>query len=170
MSRSFHVLYLVVFPDVMSCFLFDGLAYFGVLYSLSPFFTISSRLVIRARVGDNILNCSGLMIALATLDALYWIMYVMVSLMVSMSSSCSVSKWFLNSSWYSIFFGPICSACIVGVILVINVFLDVSAHCGFSPYRWSSCKVLNITMAPKSRNYILTSGSSFDDCETVKMR
>ena len=92
---------MVVFPDVLSCFLFDGLAYFCVLYSLllSPFPAIFRRFVIRARVGNDILDFRGLLIALATLDALCWIMSVMVSLMVSMpSSSCSVSNRFLNSS------------------------------------------------------------------------
>ena len=43
---------------------------------------------------------SCLFIAVATLDTLYWIMSVMVSLMVSRSSSsCSVSNQFLNSIW-----------------------------------------------------------------------
>ena len=42
-----------------------------------------------------------------TLDALCWIMSVLVSLMVSMSSSFfSVSNRFLNSSWNSTFFDP----------------------------------------------------------------
>ena len=48
------------------------------------------------------------LIALATLDALCWIMFVVVSPMVSMPNrSCSVSNMFLNSSWYSIFLDPI---------------------------------------------------------------
>jgi len=38
-----------------------------------PFFTISRRFVIRTRVGDDILAFSGLVITLATLDALCWI-------------------------------------------------------------------------------------------------
>ena len=55
------------------------------------------------------------MIALATRDALSWIMYVTVSLIVSMSSSfCSVTNRFLNSSWNSIFFDPICVASTLG--------------------------------------------------------
>ena len=66
---------------------------------LPPVPAISRRFVISARVGDAILDFHGLLIALATLDALCWIMYVIVSLMVSMSSSsCSVSNRFLNSS------------------------------------------------------------------------
>ena len=59
-----------VFPDVLSCFLFDGLAYFCVLYSLfivAAFHFSSFRL--RARFGDDILEFCGLLIALATLDA-----------------------------------------------------------------------------------------------------
>ena len=45
---------------------------------------------------------SCLFIALATLDALCWIMSEMVSLMVlRSSSSCSVSNRFLNSIWNS---------------------------------------------------------------------
>ena len=69
------------------------------------------RFAIRARVGDDILDFSGLLVVLATLDALCWIMSVMVSPMVSMSSSsCSVWNRFLNSSWNSIFFGPIRAA------------------------------------------------------------
>ena len=64
---------------------------------------ISSRFVIRAFVGEDILNFSGLLIVLATLNALYWIMSMIVSLMVSMSSSSfSVLNRFLNSSWNSI--------------------------------------------------------------------
>ena len=56
---------------------------------------LSRRFVIRTRFGDDNLDLSGLLIALATIDALCWIMYVMVSLMVSMSSSsCSVSNRF----------------------------------------------------------------------------
>ena len=65
---------------------------------------ISRRFIIRVRVDDDFLDFSGLLIALATLDALCWIIYVMVSLMVSMSSSsCSTCNRFLNSSWNSIF-------------------------------------------------------------------
>ena len=74
----------------------------------SPFSIISRRFVIRARVGDDIFDVCGLLNALATLDALCWIMYVMVALMVSMSiNSCSVSNRFFNSSWNSFFFDPI---------------------------------------------------------------
>ena len=62
---------MVMFLDVLSCFLFDGLAYFCVLYSL--FIVAISRHIsrlLRARVGDDILDLCGLLIALATLDAL----------------------------------------------------------------------------------------------------
>ena len=60
---------------------------------------ISRRFAIRARVGDNILEFSGLVIALVTLYALCWIMSVRVSLIVSVSSSsCSVMSRFLSSN------------------------------------------------------------------------
>ena len=42
------------------------------------------------------------------------------------SSSCSISNRFLNSSWNSIFFGPIRVASTVGGLLVINVVLFTS--------------------------------------------
>ena len=60
--------------------------------------------IITGRVGDKILDSSGLLFVLATLLAFCWIMYVMFCLMVSMSSSSnSVFNWFLNSRWNSIF-------------------------------------------------------------------
>ena len=77
--------------------------------------TYSTRRFIGALVGDDVLDSSGFLIALATLDALCCIMSVMVSLMVSMSySSYSVSNWFLNSSWSSIILYPICVASPLG--------------------------------------------------------
>ena len=89
-------------------------AYYA-LYISSPFSTISRRFVIRNRVGDDIFDFSCLLIAVATFDALCWIMPVMVSLMTSLSSSsCTASNRFLNSSWNSIFFYPICAASTVG--------------------------------------------------------
>ena len=73
------------------------------IFLSSPFPNISSRFVIKAFVGEDILNFSGLLIVLATLNALCWIMSMIVSLMVSMSSSSiSVLNRFLNSSWNSI--------------------------------------------------------------------
>ena len=87
---------------------------------LSPFPAISRRFVTRARVGDGTLDICGLLFALATIDALCWIISVMVSLMVSMSSSSySVSNRFLSSSWNSIFFDPIRVASTIGGLLVI---------------------------------------------------
>ena len=59
---------------------------YSTRYLSLPFSTISRRFGIRARVSDNRLDFSGLLIALTTLDALCWIKSVMVSLMVSMSS------------------------------------------------------------------------------------
>ena len=44
---------------------------FSIRCLSSPFSTISCRFVIRVRVGDDILDFSGLLIALATLDALW---------------------------------------------------------------------------------------------------
>ena len=60
------------------------------------------------RVGNAILDFSGLLIALATFIALCWMKSVMLSVMVSMSSSCcSISNPILNSSGNSIVFDPI---------------------------------------------------------------
>ena len=82
------------------------------IHSLSsPFSTISRPFVIRALLDDDILDFCGLLIALATLDALCWIMYVMVSLSLSMSYNyCSVSNGVSNSCWKTIFFDPLCVA------------------------------------------------------------
>ena len=94
---------------------------------LSPFSAISRRFITRARVGDDIIDLCGLLIALATIDVLCWIMSVMVSFMVSKSSSsCSVWNRFLNSSWNLIFFDPIRVASTLGGLLVINCFLSTS--------------------------------------------
>ena len=54
-------------------------------------------------------------------------MSVMVSPILSKSySSCSVSNWFLNSSWNSNFFDPSRVAFTLGGLLVINVFISIS--------------------------------------------
>ncbi|KAK2170754.1 hypothetical protein NP493_1143g00056 [Ridgeia piscesae] len=115
-------------------FLMHSLAFFLMVlhisaYSirclLSPFPAISHRFFITAHVGEVILDLCGLLIAVATLDALCWIMSVMVSLMVSMSSSsCNVSNRFLNSSWNSITFDPIRMASTLGGLLIIILFLS----------------------------------------------
>ena len=92
-----------VFAYVLSCFLFDGLAYFCVLYTLflSPLSTIAQRFVVTARGGDDILDFSGLLVALATVGVLCWNMSVIVSLMVSMSSSsCCVSNSLTLFVWH----------------------------------------------------------------------
>ena len=83
-----------------------------LLHRLSSQFAIlSHRFIIRARLSDDILDFSGLLTALATADALCWIMHVMVSLTVSMLYSISsVSNQFLNPSWNTIFFDRICLA------------------------------------------------------------
>ena len=43
---------------------------YSIRYLMSPFPAISHRFVIRARVGDDILDLCGLLIALATVDVL----------------------------------------------------------------------------------------------------
>ena len=147
---------MVVFPDILSCFLFDGLAYFCLLVSFIV--AISRRFVIRARVGDDILDFCGLLIALATLDALCWIMYVVVSLMVPMlSCSCSVSNRFPNSSWNLVFFDHILVASTYGGLLVINVFLftSTSSLLSFITSLWSlaqSTKVSPLSFLNPSQN------------------
>ena len=56
-----------------------------------------------------------------------WIMCAMISLMVSMlSRSCSVSNRFLNWSWNSNFFDPICVVSTLGGLLVIICFISIS--------------------------------------------
>ena len=93
----------------------------------SSFSAISRRFIIRARVGDDILDFCGLFISLATLSAVRWITSVMVSFMVSMSPSyCSVSNRFLNSSCNFIFCDLICVESLFGGLLVINMFLSTS--------------------------------------------
>ena len=87
------------------------------------FSTISHRFIIKTYVSDDILDFSGLLNALATLNVLCWIKSVMVSHMMLMSdTSCSVSSQFLNSSWNSIFFDPIRVTSTLGGLLVINSF------------------------------------------------
>ena len=82
-------------------FLMSSLAFFlmvlpisaySIRCSSSPLSTIYFRFVIKARVGDDILDFCGLLIALATLDALCWIMSVMVSLMCRCHLVIVVSK------------------------------------------------------------------------------
>ena len=125
-SRMISWLYFLVSSLI---FFFSDFAYFCVLYSLflSPFSAISRRFVITDRVGDDIIDLCGLIIALATLVALCWVRSEMVSLKVSMSSSsCCISNRFLNSSWNSIFFDPIHVASTLGGLLVINVVVSTS--------------------------------------------
>ena len=111
---------------------------FSIFLSL-PFPTIYRRFVVRTHVGDAIIDLSGLVIVLATLDALCWIMSVMVSMMVSMSSSSCVSIRFLNSSWNYIFFFHICVVPTRGVLLVISFFLSTSTSrlMSFNVILWS---------------------------------
>ena len=96
---------------------------YSILCFLSPCSAKTRCFVTRARGADDILDLSALLIALATIDALCWIMSVLVSFLVSMSSSCC-SAWnrFHNSSWNSIFFYPIRVASTLGGLLVIIFF------------------------------------------------
>ena len=49
----------------------------------------------------------------------------MDSLMVSMSTrTCSSSNRFVNSSWNSVIFNPICMVSTLGGLLVIHIFLS----------------------------------------------
>ena len=54
--------------------MFLHISAYSIRCLLSPFSAISRRFVIRARVGGDIIDCCGLLIVLATLDALCWIM------------------------------------------------------------------------------------------------
>ena len=92
-----------IVPRVISWFhfLMSSLVFFLMVLHISaysirclslPFSTISRRFVIRARVGDDILTFSGLVITLATLNAICWIMSGMVSMSSSSCSSCFCSS------------------------------------------------------------------------------
>ena len=119
-------MYFLMFSFAFFLMVFHISAYSSLCLSL-PFSTISRRFVIRARVGDDILDSNGLLIALASLDTLCWIMSVMVCFMVSMSSSsCSVSNRCLTSSWNSIFFYPICVVSTLGCLLAMKCFRSTS--------------------------------------------
>ena len=114
---------LVAFPDVLSCFLFDGICIF-----MRTLFVVYCRcfpqfLVVSSSGHVLVMICSiAVACVLTTLDTLCWIMSVMASLMASMSSSsCSVSNPFFNSCWNAIFFDPIRVASTLGGLLVIIV-------------------------------------------------
>ena len=88
-SRIISWFYFLVSSLVFSLMVLHISAYPNRCLS-SHFPTISHRFVIRARVGDNILDLSGSVIAVVTVDSLCWIKSGMFSLMGSMSSSsCS---------------------------------------------------------------------------------
>ena len=99
----------VVFPDVLSCFLFHGLAYyFYVLYSV-------------------------LIIAVSRHDSSFLHQSLCWRTLLDHVCDCfayglvlSVSNRFLNSSWNSIFFDPIRVASTLGGLLVIYFFLSTS--------------------------------------------
>ena len=103
---------LVLFPDVLSRFRFDGLAYFCVLCSL--FSVAVSRHFSSFRYQGSCWWWYARFMWLVNCLSYSWCALVdlvcdglsMASLMVSTSSSsCSVSNRFLNSSWNSVFFG-----------------------------------------------------------------
>ena len=96
------------------CLMVLHISAYSIRCFLSPFPAIYRPFFIRARVVDDILDWCGFLIALASIDALYWIMSV---------SSCSVSIRFFNSRWNSIFFYSIRMTSTFGGVLVINLFL-----------------------------------------------
>ena len=73
---------IVVFRDFLSCFLWPCI--------------FLHTIFIRGGVGDDVLDFSGLLNVLATLDAVFWIMSVTVSLMLSTSSNYCSAR--INSS------------------------------------------------------------------------
>ena len=88
-ARMISWLYFLMFSLAFFVMVLDISAY-SIRCLVSPFSTISHRFVIRTRVSADILDLCCLLIALATPDAVCWIMSVMVSLMVLMtSSSCN---------------------------------------------------------------------------------
>ena len=107
----------------LACFLMVlHISAYSIRCLLSSFPAISRCFFIRAHVGDAILDFCGFLIALAILDAPCWIVCVMVSPMVSMSSSsCSVSNRCL-----SIQIGIKSSLVLLVWHLLINVFLSTS--------------------------------------------
>ena len=118
--RTFLRLFDVTIVSRIICrlyFLMSSLAFLLMVLAYSirclscrfpPFLVVSSSWLVLVTI--SILDFSRLLIALSTLGALCWIMYVMFLLMVSMSSSsCSVSNRFINSTWNSIFFDSICA-------------------------------------------------------------
>ena len=138
-SRMISCLYFLI-----SCLAFFLIALHISAYTIrclsSTFSTICCRFVIKARVGDDILYLTGLLIAIAALGPLYWIMFLMDSLMASMSSrSCSVSNRFLNLSWNSIFFDPIC---VVFTLDCLYVQLEVA----YISIMWSLPKLTCLTI------------------------
>ena len=164
--RTFHWLFDATIVSRMISwlyFLMFTLAFFLMVMHISAYSirclssqlpTISRRFFIRSLVGNDILDFKGLLIALPTLDALCWIVSVMVSLNVSMlSSSCSVSKRFLNSSCNSIF-GPIC---------VVSTF---GGH-QCLPFGGHQCLPfhLYVQFDIASNNYVVT--SNVDSCTSV---
>ena len=136
MNSSLNFLMSSLAVCLWSCIFRHTLFVFGI-----AFFHDFRRFVIRARVGDDILDFSGSLIALATLGALCWIMSVTVSLMLSMLSNCySFLKRLLYSSWNLIFFDHIRVTSTIDGLLIKICFL----------YTFTSSLILLITI-PWSR-------------------
>ena len=100
MSQSLYGL-LLSHSSSWMYFLTSALAFFLMVLHMSayfdrclllPFSAISRRFIIRASAGNDILDLCGLLIALATLDALCWIMSEMASHMLSISFVLVVSR------------------------------------------------------------------------------
>ena len=107
-------------------------------------------------------DCSGFLIALVTLDALCLIMSVMVSLKVSMSSSsCSVSNWFQNCTWYFTLFGRIYAASTMSNIGIY--ILHMSGHLAI-PCTPPKPPNTHVTTTSRSYKHISTAAM----CEVIR--
>ena len=94
---------------------------------------------------------------MVTLDALCWIVSVMVSLKVSMSSkSCNVSNWLHNSSWNLTFFDRIYAASTLNNI-GINI-LHMSGHVA-----------ITCTHARPPNTHVTTTSRSYKHISTAAM-
>ena len=119
-SRMISWLYYLM-SSVALFFMVLHISAYSVLCFPSPFSTVSRRFVIRAHIGDDLLHFSDVLISSASVDALCWIIYVMVSFMVSIvlvvtrigfsiqvriRSSLILFVWhlLLVASWSSTFF------------------------------------------------------------------
>ena len=103
-SRMISSLYFLL-PSHAFFFMVMHISAYSIRSLSSPFPTISRHFVIRALVGEDSLDFCYLLIALAARESLFWIMYVMVSLILSMSSSyCSVAYPLAHNSFHYVQF------------------------------------------------------------------